>query len=480
LYAPFIWRYRRMAAIVICFYILGATVWLGYEGGEIMGLALSLVLIFRIGNMARVVRNRMHEQYMRRVIKRTVLWLLIIQSVIFWFLIIPITSTQDLAIRLFVLIQLGVAASLLLITVKNVIKLRFNMPTVFLSDQELPTVTVAIPARDETNDLEECLRSLIANDYPKLEIIVLDDCSGDRTAEIIRSFAQDGVRFVRGLEPAERWLAKNQAYQKLYEEASGDLMLFCGVDVRFGSTTIRNMVNLLHARKKSMISVLPVRVRGTSSVALVQPMRYWWELALPRKLFNRPAVLSTCWLISRDKIRELGGFEAVCHAIIPEGFFARELIKTNEYSFLRSSNELDVSTVKSFTKQRDTTLRMRYPQIRRRPEIALTLFTAELLFLLLPFGLLVAGIWWHFINLWIVATTCALLIITHLIIIGVTDPANSLLAVFNFPLVVITEIILGLTSMVRYEFFKVVWKDRNICIPVMHTIPKLPILDNRR
>ena len=106
-----------MAAIVISFYILGATVWLGYEGGEIMGLALSLVLIFRIGNMARVVRNRMHEQYMRRVIKRTVLWLLIIQSVIFWFLIIPITSTQDLAIRLFVLIQLGVAACLLLITV---------------------------------------------------------------------------------------------------------------------------------------------------------------------------------------------------------------------------------------------------------------------------------------------------------------------------------------------------------------------------
>jgi hypothetical protein len=40
----------------------------------------------------------------------------------------------------------------------------------------------------------------------------------------------------------------------------------------------------------------------------------------------------------------------------------------------------------------------------------------------------------------------------------------------------VAELVLGLTSMFKYEFSTVIWKDRNICIPVMHVIPKLPDL----
>ena len=51
----------------------------------------------------------------------------------------------------------------------------------------------------------------IASDYPKLEIIVLDDCSQDRTAEIIRNFAHDGVRFIQSEDNKDNWLDKNKA-----------------------------------------------------------------------------------------------------------------------------------------------------------------------------------------------------------------------------------------------------------------------------
>lgn len=470
------WRWRRVFSILIILFIILATSLFMQELGRWFNTALAFLTVYRVGNLLRIVRGRMHQYYMRQAVSQTSFVLFVLHSGVIAGLVVPLITVSERFWLSIAIIQLIVAAGLFMITVKTLHKLHFKMPTEFLADNELPTVTVAIPARNETTDLEECLRSVLANDYPKLEIIVLDDCSQGKTADIIRSFAHDGVRFVQGKEPAERWLAKNQAYQKLYEEASGDLVLFCGVDARFGPQAIRSMVNLLFARKKSMLSVLPTRANSSPASAFIQPMRYWWELSLPRKLFKRPAVLSTCWMISRDELKRLGGFGAVSHTVIPEGYFAREEIKNDGYSFVRSSNELQVGTAKIFFEQYQTALRTQYPQIRRRPEMALMMTIACLFLLLGPFALLVASFWYQPVSLVIPAFAAILLLATHAAITLATDPANTLLAILSYPFVVIVEVIVGHLSMIRYEFFKVEWKDRNICIPVMHVIPKLPKL----
>lgn len=341
------------------------------------------------------------------------------------------------------------------------------------TEKELPTVTIAIPARNETNDLEACLQTIVANDYPKLEILVLDDCSQDKTPEIIRDFAHDGVRFIKGAEPAERWLAKNQAYQRLYEEANGDLILFCGVDVRFGPQAIRSLVTTLLNRKKSMVSVMPRRLTNTPAAAFIQPMRYWWELALPRRFFNRPPVLSTCWLIRRQVLERTGTFAAVSHNILPERYFARELVKQDGYSFVRADDLLDIQTAKALDEQRATAVRMRYPQVHRRPELVLPMTLAELLMLFGPFVLAFASLIWHLgIIGWLSAAAAVLLVVTHILILAVSNPPNISLAFLNLPVVILTEIFLTYESMLKYEFSVVDWKGRNICIPVMHVIPQ--------
>jgi hypothetical protein len=306
---------------------------------------------------------------------------------------------------------------------------------------------------------------------------VLDDCSQVKTSEVIKGFAHDGVRFVRGEEPKGSWLAKNQAYQKLAEEASGELMLFCGVDVRFGSHAIKALVTELLNRNKDMVSVLPRRLSGNLAGAFIQPMRYWWELSLPRRLFNRPAVLSTCWLIRRKTLNNLGGFGAVSHSIIPEGYFARELVKTNDYSFIRANDTLDVQTHKAYVDQRATAIRTRYPQLRRRPENVLLVVTADLLFLLGPFVGVAYGLFQNdvaVLNTSIIAS--AILVLNHLIVVQLTSPSNVVTALINLPIEVLTEVIITIMSMLRYEFGAVEWKDRNVCIPVMHVVPHLPPL----
>ena len=471
---PYLWTYRRAVAIFLSIIIVVSSGWLCMWLGLLAGLPFGTLAIFRVGNLARIIKNRMHADYLKRAAGRTSTALFLFHIVTGVFIILVSAIGFDQAIRLLILVQMLVAGSLLISTVINLRRLRFKPSNMYLSDNELPTVTVAIPARNETVGLQECLNSILANDYPKLEIIVLDDCSQEATADIIKKFAHDGVRFVQGEPPAERWLAKNQAYQQLYEASSGSLILFCGVDVRLGPQTIRSMVNLMYSRDKSMLSVLPIRSVSSPMDAMIQPMRYWWEIAPPRKLFNRPPVLSTCWMIGRDDIQRQGGFASMSHAILPEGFFARDLIKTNKYSFARSSGELDVKTSKSFSEQYKTAIRTRYPQIRRRPEWALLITILNLTFFLSPFLFALVSPWTDIINPWQVVSTCVILTIIHVQIIKVSDPANSLFALLTFPIVAASELAVGYISMVQYEFFTIEWKDRNICIPVMHVHSHLP------
>ena len=57
-----------------------------------------------------------------------------------------------------------------------------------LDGDALPSVTVVIPARDEEATIAACVDSVLAQDYPadRIEVIVVDDDSSDRTAEIVR------------------------------------------------------------------------------------------------------------------------------------------------------------------------------------------------------------------------------------------------------------------------------------------------------
>src|SRR4051794_32156324 len=61
-------------------------------------------------------------------------------------------------------------------------------------ERDAPLVTAIIPAKDEEESLPGCLQSVISQNYPNLEILIVDDRSDDRTPEIARSFAAKDAR----------------------------------------------------------------------------------------------------------------------------------------------------------------------------------------------------------------------------------------------------------------------------------------------
>lgn len=446
---------------------------------------LFLFSLYRVANLARILVARINPTFLRFASLKTSLVLIVAQLIVggCYYAITYFLIPSPVLWSVFAIGTLVTALIVCLFTLRNLRKATFSPGKEHIPDSQLPSITVAVPARNETDALEFSLRSIIGSDYPKLEVIVLDDCSQNkRTPEIIRGFAQDGVRFLAGKPPADGWLAKNQAYEQLSSEASGTYIVFMGVDVTMEPHTLRKIVTTLLAKQKTMMSLLPLRALESSShYSVTQPMRYFWELAPPRRLFNRPPTLSSCWIIDRAKLKKYGSFKAVSGSIVPEAYFAKKSLRDNDgYAFALSNVSLGLRSSKTAAAQYQTALRTRYPQLHRRLELVALLGLAETATLLGPFGVILAVLLGVQVP---VLATCAalaagLFLMASTALIAYRTRINPVFyAAVTFPAVVLNDLFLLHYSFFKYEFSSVEWKGRNVCIPVLQVIPHLPKLD---
>ncbi len=451
---------------------------------DVITVIIGLLTLYRIVNIERLTHRSLQDDYVNHLARRASLVLIISQLFLGSLLgaqeFFNITTNNWLlGVSLLDLFAAGFFAH----TVDHQVRVT-SAPKIMASrdEHDLPTLTVAIPARNETSDLEACLQTLVSSRYLKLEILVLDDCSqNQRTPEIIRQFAHDGVRFIAGSAPPDNWLAKNHAYQQLLEEANGDLILFCGVDSRFEPNSLTAIVETLLDRQKTMLSIMPrnhIPSRFKLEALLVQPGRYAWELVLPRRWLDRPPVLSSCWLVQKQLLMDSGGLAAVSRAVQPERYFARyAALHQDGYSFLQSGEQLGLSCAKSFDDQRATAVRTRYPSLHRRVELTALVSLIELVLLVVPYINLVYCL---ASQRWLLAIInigcCTLLSYVYSQVVCVTYQRRLVRGLWLFPFAAAYDICLLNYSMWQYEFSEVIWKGRNVCIPVMRVIPHLPTL----
>ena len=340
-----------------------------------------------------------------------------------------------------------------------------------LDYKNLPTISVLVPARNETNDLLRCLDSIARSDYPKMEVIVLDDCSTElKTPQIIRDFAQQGMKFIAGSEPEKEWTAKNWAYQQLVEASSGEYLIFLGVDVIVKPDSFTKLISTISSQKKKMISLIPINVYKNFDIGyyLNQPMRYLIELILPNSIIKSAPAISTLWAIDRKAFNKLGGMKSVDRTVMPEKYFARELSKENSYLFAASDKTLGIYSDKSRADQKDTSIRLTYPTLRKRPEVVSIFILLFSLSAIMPFISLLVGIInsnfyilvFGLINFFVITLSVAMVNYLAYRKIGLAD---YLIA----PVSLLYAVGVAFRSMYDYEYSEVYWKKRNVCIPVM-------------
>lgn len=342
---------------------------------------------------------------------------------------------------------------------------RFRAPAPYSElprEVDLPSVTVCIPARNEAHALSDCLEKVLASEYEKLEIIVLDDVSGDDTSALIKSFASEGVRFVKGAPLADGWVGKNHALQGLLAEASGSYVLFIDVDTHVSPRAIESMVRYAITKRAAMLSVLPRRADGWRTSVLFSPLRYFWEVVMSRS--SMPATASSAWLIQRKVLTErFNGFHDFRAAVQPEALIAAALSKTNEYRFLVSDAALGVAYEKKWRSQLVTSTRLLFPLCWKNGFVV-ALFIMALALVLLPYGILLDSyVQQTFTTIhWCAAVVSIALSSTYAYYTSHVWAKGSLLAAILFPVVLVQEIILVITSLVQYKRKAVRWKGRPI------------------
>ncbi|MBF5041107.1 glycosyltransferase [Aggregicoccus sp. 17bor-14] len=122
-----------------------------------------------------------------------------------------------------------------------------------------PRLSLVIPACDEEATLEPALRSRLREDYPELELVVIDDRSTDATGAIVDRVAAEDAR-VRALHIRslpEGWLGKVHALHRGVEQASGEWLLFTDADVHLEPGTLRTAVAYCESRGLDHLGVFP-------------------------------------------------------------------------------------------------------------------------------------------------------------------------------------------------------------------------------
>lgn len=185
-------------------------------------------------------------------------------------------------------------------------------------------VSILIPARNEEAGIAAAVDAALLSRGVEVEVVVLDDHSTDRTADIVRSIAARDPR-VR-LEPAPPlppgWSGKQHACQALAGLARHPVLLFQDADVRLSPAAARLTSGALLSGGDSLVSGFPREETGTLAEALVIPLIHFLLLGyLPMAGMRRstaPRFGAACGqliAVRKDAYLAAGGHAAIAASL---------------------------------------------------------------------------------------------------------------------------------------------------------------------
>ena len=223
-------------------------------------------------------------------------------------------------------------------------------------ESEWPGVSVIIPARNEQRCLPDLLASLVSQDYPRYEVIVVDDASTDQTAEIARHYCGCKVHVVQIQGPPRGWTGKNYACWSGAKSSRYPWLLFLDADVELVTPT---------ALRATVAFALEHRMRALSLFPQQRCESFWERLLLPFILQQYFAGISTAsihrlsgpalangqfLLLHRDIYTHIGGHAAQAASVIDDVEMATRLKRAGVVPFVCQGEQ--IAAVRMYTNLR--------------------------------------------------------------------------------------------------------------------------------
>jgi chlorobactene glucosyltransferase len=219
----------------------------------------------------------------------------------------------------------------------------------------LPLVSVIVPARNEQDNIQRCLLSLLAQNYPSFEVIVVNDSSTDYTLEIVRkikispikqregggdkSLDTDRLKIITVTEKPEKWTGKTWASEQGYSHSTGNILLFTDADTYYmRKDTIYEAISYMQDQALDVLT----------GIGFIELRDFWSKVTMPLwNLFSIPLgsntgamnnpkskvayLVGSFFLIRRQVLEEIGTFRSVKNAIQEDAELGL-LLKSTGYS----------------------------------------------------------------------------------------------------------------------------------------------------
>ena len=265
-----------------------------------------------------------------------------------------------------------------------------------------PPVAIIVPARDEEKSIAACLRSLLTQDYQgDVRVILVDDASTDRTAEIARALAHPRLAIVSGTPRPAGWSGKLWAVAQGIAASDGEeFLLLTDADITHAPAHLATLLARAECGDLDMVSeMVALSCESWAERALIPAFVFFFQFLYPFARVNDPlsataAAAGGTVLIRRRALARIGGIAAIRGALIDDVALAQK-VKAGGRIWLGHSAL--AKSVRPYASPDDIwrmIARTAYTQLRYSPLLlALTVISMVLVWLLPPLATLFAHGW---------------------------------------------------------------------------------------
>ena len=345
-----------------------------------------------------------------------------------------------------------------------------------------PRVSIIVPARNEEKYIRKCVDSLLKQDYPDFEIILVNDESSDKTLEIMKEYKKSNsiIKVLNVKQPGDDWIGKNWACYQGYLKSTGKLLLFTDADSYHSEITLSLSVQNINHYRLDALTVMPRLICNDFYTQVTLPIltTFLHTRFSPLKVNNAKSKLGyffgSYFIIKRKTYEKVGSHAAVKNEIIEDGALGKKVKEENfKIKMLRGESYVQAIWARNSSELFKAIDRLIIPLFKEN-RLKSTLLSIALFFLLIfPFvmfflSLTLLGIHpnaFDFVVLLLTGSTLLILVLTNLIQLRSTLLSKKIYSLAG---------IVGATIIVSRFFWRLLiskrksivkWRDRLYKIP---------------
>ncbi|MFX0133612.1 MAG: glycosyltransferase [Candidatus Hodarchaeota archaeon] len=334
-------------------------------------------------------------------------------------------------------------------------------------------VSICVPVRDEKDNIEPCLKTLISQEYPNFEIIVLHDDGDSEMEDVLSKLSNKDkkIKIIKGKPKPDNWIGKHWACHQMAKIADGQLLLFTDADTRHHPNTLKNAVAAFIKYNADFLSAIPKEEVRSFGEKLIVPIMSWsihtfYPIGIAQRLKNPRFSLSVgqYMLIKNEVYLKIGGHEAIKQELADDITLGKRILAHGfNWRLMDGSKFITCRMYRNSSEAYEGFSRSLFPGFNYNYAMFIFVWNWLLLIFIEPFVV----IFYHFFisplsELWIYFSLYEIGISLLIWSISYIRFRFPFYMIFFYPLTIILAWIISIKSIYIHKTGKVKWKGRKI------------------